>query len=154
MICSLISVYHGAPSLQSDKYISMNVLPFQQWMNVLWSCFRSSVEDCRSVNWFIFPHSSASLNLVPLPCSWGSSRWGSSCAVLHIRPLQGGTYVRWWQLCGREGMCGTLHGTGVCAEDHQQGQMQRQGKLQRQKSTAHIFGNKRLLVFKIAQIYQ
>lgn len=48
-------------------------------------------------------------------------------------------------------MCGALHGTGVCSEDHQQGQMQRQGKLQRQKSTAHISGNKRLLVFKIAK---
>ena len=74
------------------------------------------------VNWFTLSG--------PLPLrSWGRSRRGSSCAVLHIRPLQGGTHAGRRELRRRPGVCGTLHGTGVCSEDHQQGQMQRQGKL-------------------------
>lgn len=92
----------------------------------------------RRVNWFTFPSPSAALNLVLPPRSWGSSRWGSSCAVLHIRPLQGGTHVGRWELCSRPGMCGALHRTGVRSEDHQQGQMQRQGKQQTKTPKAKI----------------
>lgn len=95
----------------------------------------SELNKCKCKLLYISP---AALNLVFPPCSWGSSWWGSSCAILHIRPLQGGTYVRWRELCSSSGMCGALHRTGIRTEDHQQGQMQRQGKLQ----TASSQGNR------------